>query len=221
MIRLTGALVVASATAWAHDVISTNLTWTQEISRIVFKRCVSCHRPGAPGPMPLVSYQEARPWAKAIKEEVLERRMPPWGAIKGFGDFRDDPSLTPDEIHTLADWVEGGAPEGDPRYLPDTPLPSGNAAASSDSLPPVIARDGHRLLQSAALQQVRPAQGLAKGASLQVIAELPDGSRLPLLWLYNFNPKWTRTYTYRDPPRLPAGTRLRLSGPGSVRLRFR
>ena len=64
--------------------------------------------------MSLLTYESARPWAKAIKEEVLNRRMPPWGAVKGFGDFRDDPSLTQDEITRIAEWVEGGAPEGDP-----------------------------------------------------------------------------------------------------------
>jgi hypothetical protein len=202
--------------AAAHDVISTKLTWSQEISRIVFKRCASCHRPGAQAPMSLLTYQDARPWAKAIKEEVLERRMPPWGAIKGFGEFRHDPSLTPDEIHTVADWVEGGAPEGDPHYLPEPP-----PAAAMPAVPlatPTIASDGFRFAQSRALQAIRPV-GLAKGQTMQVTAELPDGSRLPLLWLHAYDPRWTRTYVYRDPPRLPAGTRMRVSGPGKIRLR--
>src|SRR5215204_4019593 len=106
---------------FAHDPVSTKLTWTQEISRIVHKRCVSCHREGRPAPMSLLTYENARPWAKAIKEEVLNRSMPPWGAVKGFGDFRDDPSLTQDEINRIAEWVEGGAPEGDPAYSPKTP----------------------------------------------------------------------------------------------------
>src|SRR5687767_7300477 len=101
----------------AHDPVTTSLTWSQEISRIFIKRCVSCHRDGGSAPMTLTSYGEARPWAKAIKEEVLDRKMPPWGAVKGFGEFRNDASLTQDEVLRIAEWVEGGAPEGDPQYL--------------------------------------------------------------------------------------------------------
>ncbi len=69
----------------------------------------------------LTSFEEARPWAKAIKEEVLERRMPPFAAVKGFGDIRDDQALTQDEIHLISDWVEGGSPEGDPALLAKNP----------------------------------------------------------------------------------------------------
>ncbi len=68
-----------------------------------------------------MTYDEARPWAKAIKEEVLERRMPPWEAVKGFGEFRDDRGLTQEEMETISGWVEGGAPEGEPKYLPALP----------------------------------------------------------------------------------------------------
>ena len=73
--------------------------------------------------MSLLTYEEARPWAKAIKEQVLNRQMPPWGAVKGFGDFSNDASLTQDEINRLAEWVEGGAPEGETIYLPPAPEP--------------------------------------------------------------------------------------------------
>src|ERR671912_833704 len=118
MRRLSIAAFVGAACLQAHDPISTKLTWTQEISRIVYRRCVNCHSVGGNAPMPLVTYADVRPWAKAIKDEVLHRRMPPWGAVKGFGDFRDDASLTQEEIMRIAEWVEGGAPEGDPIYLP-------------------------------------------------------------------------------------------------------
>ena len=78
--------------------------------------------PSAAGaPIPLIAYDDARPWAKAIREEVLERRMPPWGAVKGFGEFRDDPSLSQPEIDMIVNWVEGGAPKGDDIYLPPPP----------------------------------------------------------------------------------------------------
>ena len=68
--------------------------------------------------MSLTTYDEARPWAKAIRDEVAARRMPPWGAVAGIGDFAGDPSLSTPEIDLLIAWVEGGAPEGDPVYLP-------------------------------------------------------------------------------------------------------
>ncbi|HXK04842.1 MAG TPA: cytochrome c, partial [Verrucomicrobiae bacterium] len=96
-----------------HDVITTPLTFSREISRLVYARCASCHRPGGRA-FSLMTYADARPWAAAIKEEVLERRMPPWGAVKGFGEFKDDQGLTQEQIELIADWVEGGAPEGDP-----------------------------------------------------------------------------------------------------------
>ena len=70
--------------------------------------------------MSLMTYEEARPWAKSIRDEVLARRMPPWGAVKGVGEFRDDPSLSQIEIDMIVNWVEGGAPEGD-IYLPVAP----------------------------------------------------------------------------------------------------
>lgn len=163
--------------------------------------------------MSLLSYEEARPWAKAIKEEVLERRMPPWGAVKGFGEFADDRSLTAEEIHTIADWVEGGAPEGDRALLPmpkrwETPareaVPNGTAAA-----------DGFVVRRNTRVRAIR-AEGLAKGAGAKVVAQMPNGAIEPLLWIHGFNPKFgERTFAYREPVDLPAGTRVRVSpGPG-------
>src|SRR5260370_10356244 len=107
----------------AHEPITTKLTWTQEISRIVYKHCASCHREGGAAPMALITYDETRPWAKAIRDEVAERRMPPWGAVKGFGQFRDDASLSDPEIEMIVLWVERGAPKGDDIYLPPVPPP--------------------------------------------------------------------------------------------------
>src|SRR5271169_524630 len=113
--------LIGAIAAQAHDPITTKLTWTQEISRIVYKRCASCHQEGGTA-FSLMTYDEARPWAKAIREEVLERRMPPWGAVEGIRAYRDDPSLTPLEVEMIVSWVEGGAPEGDAIYLPPAPV---------------------------------------------------------------------------------------------------
>src|SRR5260221_10436040 len=80
-----------------------------------------CKSDGCPGLMSLITYEEARPWEKVIKEEVLERRMPPWGPVKGFGEFRNDASLSEPEIELIANWVEGGAPQGEDLYKPAPP----------------------------------------------------------------------------------------------------
>lgn len=165
--------------------------------------------------MSLLSYSQARPWAKAIKEEINERRMPPWGAMKGFGEFKDDNSLSAAEIHLIADWVEGGAPEGDSQYLPAVP-PFPTKRAPQAALRGV--RHGERL-GPMRIVSVAPPLGLADGASLQAIAELPNGATVPLLWLYNFQPKHARTFAYREPIHLPAGTVLRISG-GAGRIRI-
>jgi len=155
--------------------------------------------------MSLLTYAEARPWAKAIKEEVLERRMPPWGAVPGFAEFRDDPSLTSEELHWIADWVEGGAPEGDPALLPGTPAP---APAPETGKLSGTRIEASTLLRSALRVRAVQPTGLADGASLQAIARLPNGTVEPLLWVYPYRERWQRVYRYRQPLLLPAGTRV-------------
>ena len=148
--------------------------------------------------MSLLTYEEVRPWAKAIKEQVLSRQMPPWGAVKGFADFRNDVSLTQDEINRIAEWVEGGAPEGDTIYLPRTPKV---AAAPT---PPRGVRT-RTLTGPVTLLGIRP---LVSVESSQVLAHLPDGSSIPLLWLRDYKAAWNRTFVYREPVSLPRGVRI-------------
>ena len=104
-------LIVAASRslAPAHGVKTTKLTWTADISRMVNKRCAPCHGDGGKAPMSLLTYEESHPSAKAIRDEVLARRMQPWGG-RGSGDFLQNPSLTSAELFMLAAWVEGGAP---------------------------------------------------------------------------------------------------------------
>ena len=213
-------LIFACATvAGAHDFITTKITFSKEVSRLLYKRCASCHREGGSA-FSLVTYEEARPWAKAIKEEALERRMPPWQAVKGFGSFKDDRGLTQEELEVISDWVEGGAPEGEPKYLPQAPKP----AAWQDPEAPtgsaeVVVGSGSKLDSPARVLAVRP-KDLKKGASVQIIAERPDGTIEPLLWIYQFNPEFKRTYYYKSPVTLPAGTEIVMSPPsaGSIGL---
>jgi hypothetical protein len=83
--------------------------------------CQSCHRPGEIAPMPLVTYEQTRPWAPAIAKAVKNGMMPPWFADSRFGHFSNDPSLTPQQISTMLAWVAGGAPAGDPHDAPAPP----------------------------------------------------------------------------------------------------
>jgi len=94
------------------------VTFNKNVAPLLQKNCQSCHRPGEAAPMSLLTYEQARPWAKAIKQAVLQRRMPPWHADPHYGNFRNDRSLTQKEIDTVIAWVDGGAVQGDPKDLP-------------------------------------------------------------------------------------------------------
>jgi hypothetical protein len=108
-------------TVGAHEPITTKVRFNKEVIRVLQRSCLGCHHAGGIA-MSLATYEEARPWAKAIKEEMLEKRMPPWHAVKGYGEFRNAPSLTQREIDLIVNWVEGGAPKGDDKDLPTGPL---------------------------------------------------------------------------------------------------
>lgn len=193
----------------AHDVISTKITWSREISRIVYKRCASCHHEGGAA-FSLMTYTEARPWAKAIKEEVLERRMPPFSAIKGFGELRDDKAITQEELHLIADWVEGGSPEGEPSLMPKAP----DFTASADPADKPL-KTGAELVVDGRLELKHPetfvgarAKSLAEGASVKAVAQLPDGVIEQLIWIYDYKPKFDQTYYFSKPFTFPAGTKI-------------
>lgn len=96
-------------------------TFYRDVLPILQQRCQPCHRPGEIAPMPFLTYKQVRPWAKAIRESVLLKRMPPWFAEPGHGPFSDDRSLSAHEIQTVEKWVDSGAPEGDPRDAPPAP----------------------------------------------------------------------------------------------------
>src|SRR5437867_4811410 len=104
----------------AHNV-GNAITWNREISRIIYQRCASCHHLGGTA-FSLMKYQDVQPRAVDIKEAVLSRRMPPWGAVKGFGDFRNDQGLSQAELELITDWVDSDTPKGNnPNTLPKEP----------------------------------------------------------------------------------------------------
>jgi len=116
MVRLT--LVGLAVVALAAAVDPTPVTFSKDVLPILQKNCQSCHRPGQVAPMSLLSYQDARPWARAIKNAVIQKKMPPWFADATYGHFTNDRSLSQHDIETLAKWADTGASEGDPHAAP-------------------------------------------------------------------------------------------------------
>lgn len=110
---LGGVATVCASLApvvFAH-VKPADVTYTRDVAPILEKRCAGCHAPGGATPA-LDSYEQARRWARGIKEEVLQHRMPPWSAASGLGDYGNDPRPTPIEIDILTAWADGGTPRG-------------------------------------------------------------------------------------------------------------
>src|SRR5258705_5047622 len=107
-----GFAVLAAAIAQAQP------TYSREVSRIIQQKCQMCHRPNDIAPFALMTYEDARAQARAIRGAVENRSMPPWKPVHGHGDFKYDRSLTDEQRQTIVDWVKADAPEGDPNDLP-------------------------------------------------------------------------------------------------------
>ncbi len=115
--RLRLLSLTACFSLWA-PAAPKEVTFHKDVEPVLQARCQGCHRPGEAAPMSLLTYQEARPWAKAIKGAVMLRKMPPWFADSAHGEFANDRRLSNDEMETLAAWVDSGAKEGDPKDAP-------------------------------------------------------------------------------------------------------
>jgi mono/diheme cytochrome c family protein len=100
---------------------SSPITFTKDAAPILFKNCAECHRPGEAAPFSVLTYKEARPWAKSIREKVVDRTMPPWHADPHIGEWANERRLTQQEIDTIVAWVDEGAKEGDAKDLPPAP----------------------------------------------------------------------------------------------------
>jgi hypothetical protein len=200
-------LLGAGLAVSGHDVITTKITWNREIIRILSAHCLTCHRPEGSA-FSLATYNDGRPWAKAIQEEVLERRMPPWGAVKGFGDFRNDKALTAEQLEVIAEWVDGGAPEGEDKDLPPPPKFAEEPAPGAQPQGSIRASGDFALTADFVLDTLIP-EKVPENVSFQMIAELPDGTVQPLLWLFPFKPSYAHPFELRAPLRLEKGTRIR------------
>jgi len=95
-----------------------SVTFARDVAPVLQRNCQGCHRPGEAAPFSLLTYEQARPWAKAMKEAVVLKKMPPWFADPAYGKFSNDRSLPQKDVETIAAWAEGGAPEGDPKDMP-------------------------------------------------------------------------------------------------------
>ena len=105
---------------------ASNVTFNKEVLPVLQKNCQECHRPGEIAPMSLMTYSDARPWAKAMKSAVLEQKMPPWFADPKYGHFANDRRLSKEEIDILTAWADNGAREGDAKDKPPAKeFPSG------------------------------------------------------------------------------------------------
>lgn len=131
-------IVVVGATLRSDEPIGSSVTFNREVIRIFERRCLHCHTGGG-NAMPLGNYRDARLWARGIREEIVEQRMPPWRAAPGYGAFRNDIGLTPRERMTILTWADSGAPRGDDRDLPQRTSGSHAAHPPADytlALPP-------------------------------------------------------------------------------------
>jgi Copper type II ascorbate-dependent monooxygenase, C-terminal domain len=118
---LCRCLSLCVTVAVTQALAQSQVNFSKDVAPIFFQKCAACHRPNDVAPMSLLSYQSARPWAKAIREAVLSKKMPPWHADPAYGEFKDDARLTPAQIETIRAWVDQGAQEGDPRNQPPAP----------------------------------------------------------------------------------------------------
>jgi hypothetical protein len=196
-------LIGFSISSIGHNV-GNAITWNREISRVIYQRCASCHREGGTS-FSLMQYRDVQPRAVDIKESVLSRRMPPWGAVKGFGDFRNDQGLSQAELDLIVDWVDSDTPKGNnPNALPKEPkfdnpdtfkLRKNGISVSGDlTLDRRLSLDGLFPLK------------VLSGTSARIVAFLPDGEITPLLWLYEYKDAYRHPFLFRRPIDLPAGT---------------
>lgn len=140
--------------------------------------------------------------------------MPPWGAVKGFGDFRNDQALTPEQLELLTSWSQGGSPEGEPKDLPakdklDEMVKESawfDTRAQARPLPgEITARGDFKLNKPFTLDGIFP-KTVPKNESIQIVAEFPDGRIEPLVWLIDYKQQFAHPFLLRNPIELPAGT---------------
>ena len=149
-----------------------------------------------------------QPRAVDIKDAVLSRRMPPWGAVKGFGDFRNDQGLSQAELELMTDWVDSDTPKGNnPNTLPKEPkLDKPPAFKIPKNV--ITVRGDFTLRNDIVVDGLFP-EKVVTGTSTKIVAVLPNGRSEPLLWLYEYNDGYKHPFLFREPLDLPSGTIIR------------
>jgi len=157
---LSGALLVVPGPAAGQG--GAQVTFSRDIAPILQRSCQHCHRPDSVAPMSLLTYDEVRPWARAIRQRTGVRNqrgaMPPWFIDRDLGiqDYKDDPSLSEAEIATIAAWVEAGAPEGDPADLPPPRFVAGDEEGWRIGTPDLILRSPEMLVSATGADRWEP-----------------------------------------------------------------
>jgi hypothetical protein len=115
-----GASLAVAAPVLAADAHAAPVVFSKDVAPILQSKCQACHQPNSIAPMSLITYEETRPWARSIKNRVETRQMPPWHIDRSVGvqKFKNDMSLTDEQIRTIVRWVDAGAPQGDPKDMP-------------------------------------------------------------------------------------------------------
>src|ERR1043165_7090788 len=117
---VTGSMIL-SASSSASSGTRKDVAFNKDVASIFYKNCAECHQATDIAPMALMTYKESRPWARSIKEKVLNHEMPPWSPDPKYGEFSNDHRLADKDISTIVAWVDGGAKEGDAKDLPPAP----------------------------------------------------------------------------------------------------
>ena len=182
-------------------------TYTRDVAPILFKTCTGCHRPGEIGPMSLLTYEDVRPRAKAIRDKISDGAMPPWHADMPHGTFLNERGLTEQEKGTIFRWVANGAPQGDPKDLPPAPeYPKGWSIGEPDivfEMPEDYKVPADDVIQYEYFYiptsftepkwiqaiEVRPGNRNVVHHVLVFYKAKPDGQRAPVL---KFNPDWQK-----------------------------
>jgi hypothetical protein len=149
---VVGVLLLLPGVATSAEPASKNPTFSKDVAPILQDKCQSCHEPGSIAPMPLITYQDARPWARSIRDRISRRQMPPWHIDRSVGvqKFKNDMSLSDEQVETIVRWVDQGAPQGNPADLPP-PRPAAATLywqAEKDGFgpPDIVVKSGERTM---------------------------------------------------------------------------
>ena len=170
-VALVGLMLATSAGS-ANSRTAKTVTFNKDVAPIFFNSCAECHRPNDIAPMSLLSFKEARPWARSIKEKVVTREMPPWSPDPRLRRVRQRPRLSQQEIDTMVAWVDQGAKEGRAKDLP--PSPEFTAGRLADSASPMSFSRWPRSTRSS---QTRPTT--TSTSSSRRTSKKTSGFRLP------------------------------------------